>query len=144
MITLTLDCEPSMSGCAINFSLSYAGTSLSLTMSTTVGIARSVTDHERLPRFDAPTLLECIPVSRRIHESFCSHHSAVFVVVSNSPWETTINDERLKIHDSDGLQPREVAAKLQSYFSTRTLVGSTPSSPNQPCTFSTIAGGPQM
>ena len=34
--------------------------SLSLTMSTTVGIARRVTDHERLPRFDAPALLECI------------------------------------------------------------------------------------
>jgi hypothetical protein len=102
LIILTLDCEPSMSGCAINFSLSYAGMSLSLTMSTTVGIARRGTDHERLPRFDAPALLECIPVSRPVHESLCSHHSAIFLFVSDSPWETTINDERLKIHDSGG------------------------------------------
>src|ERR1017187_5447106 len=41
-------------------------------------------------------------------------------------------------------QLREIAADRQSYFSTRTRCGSTPSSPSQPCTSSTIAGGPQM
>jgi hypothetical protein len=62
-------------------------------MSTTVGIARRVTDHERLPRLVAPALLDGIPVSRRIHESFCSHHFAIFLFVSDSPWEATINSE---------------------------------------------------